>query len=383
AYYTSSSAQEASIKAAAFVDSRLYQLGITLSSRIPPRDMQPRLLRAYLEGGSPDQAQRLIRDVLEHDRMMDDAQSQHAEMEVDFVLGIVEAKDMGSLQEVWTRAKAGWIGYPKRSLCGSRTILNAVVEQLDTAGPHSRKPRLAEPIAEHNPEDTPTQPFTTGDFAQNVVTTFAEIHLRWPMQSNPKDLKAYNNACQAFGYPEKVIRSARPSKAPSAEARQTNPTASPKASSTLTKSDLPDITQLSRSMHPSNPLEERKSAAKRFISSIREGPAVTRTGSTADLRLRRFAAAVALDACWPPDVWDALLGDSPRTPWSRDLRATISQAAFARWKKDELDEEYCLKTLRRLRSRWAKEIQRDRHTRRLLMAQVRRRARTQLAHADM
>ncbi|KIO22550.1 hypothetical protein M407DRAFT_216285 [Tulasnella calospora MUT 4182] len=387
AYYTSSSPHEASIEAAAFVDSRLGELGIDLSSRIPPRDMQPRLLRAYLEAGVPDQAKRLIRDVLEHDRTMHGAPRQHAavaEIEADFVLGIVDANDVESFREVWTRAKAGWIGYSERSLCGSRTILNALVGHFGIARQHTRESRLANHVTEQRTANIPVQPFIERDFAEDVLTTFANIHLRWPKQSHPQDLKAYNNACRAFGYPEKAIKIARPSKAPPAAAQQIDLTAHRKALKTLTSSNIPDVDQLIRSMHPTSPLEERKSAAKQFISSIRkEGPAVTRAGSAADVRLRRFAAVVALDACWPPDVWATLLGDAPRASWSRDLRLKISQAAYGRWKTGELDEEYCLRTLRHLRSRWAREIRRDRHTRRLLMAQVRRRTRTLSAPSDV
>ncbi|KAG8942450.1 hypothetical protein FRC00_011837 [Tulasnella sp. 408] len=364
AYYTSSPTHDASAKAAAFVHSRLSELGVDLSSRIPPRAMQPRLLRSYLGAGAPDQAKRLIRDVLEHDRMIHNAQSPHVtigEMEADFVLGIVDAKDVESLQEVWTRAEAGWIGYSKRTLCGNRIVLKAAAEQFGIAG-------------QHDSANSPAQPLSTGDFAEHVLTTFADIHLRLPIRSRSPELTAYNQACRAFGYPEKAIKFARSSKAPPTT---THPTAQAKAPETLTSSDLFDINDLRQPMYPSNPLAVRKSAAKQLISFIRkEGQAVTGKGPANDIHLRWVAAAVALDACWPPDVWPTLLGDTPRASWSAHLRQTIAQTAFARWKAGELDEEYCLKLLRHLRSRLATEIRRERHSRRLLMAQVRRRART-------
>lgn len=374
AYYTSSPTHDASVKAAAFVDSRLRELGVDLPNRIPPRDMQPRLLRAYLEAGAPDQAKRLIRDVLEHDRMMHDAPALHVsvgEMEADFVLGIVDAKDVESLQEVWTRAEAGWIGYSKRTLCGSRTVLKAAVKQFGIA-------------VRHDSVNSPAQPLSTGDFAEHILTAFADIHLRSPIQSRSQDLKAYNQACRAFGYQEKAIKFTRSSKTPPTATQQIDPTAHAKASKTLTSSDLFDIEDLRRTMYSSNPLAVRKSAAKQLINLIRkEGQAVTGTGAATDVHIRHLAAAVALDACWPPDVWPTLLGDTPRVPWSRHLRLTISQVAFARWKAGELDEEYCLKTLRHLRSRLAKEIRRERHARRLLMAQLRRRDRTLVAPPDV
>ncbi|KAG9034361.1 hypothetical protein FS837_002231 [Tulasnella sp. UAMH 9824] len=372
-YYTSSPAHEASVKAVAFVDSRLRELGIDLSDRIPPREMQSRLLRAYLEAGAPDQAKRLIRDVLEHDRMMHNAPRQHVtvgEMEADFVLGIVDAKDVESLQEVWRRAKAGWIGYSNRALFGSRTVLKAAVKQFGVAG-------------QHDSANSSAQPVITRDFAEHVLTTFADIHLRLPVQSRSQDLKAYNQACQAFGYPEKAIKSARSSKAPPTTPQPIDPTAQAKTSQTLSSSDLFDINDLRAPMYSSNSLAVRKSAARRLISLIRkEGQAVTGKGAANDVHLRWAAAAVALDACWPPDVWATLLGDVPRARWSGHLRHTISQTAFARWKAGELDEEYCLKLLRHLRSRLAKEIRRERHARRLLMAQVRRRARELSATPD-
>ncbi|KAG8949348.1 hypothetical protein FRC00_008176 [Tulasnella sp. 408] len=374
AYYTSSPTQDASAKAAAFVDSRLRELGVDLSSRIPPRAMQPSLLRWYLGAGAPDQAKRLIRDVLEHDRVMHNAQSPHvtgSEMEADFVLGILDAKDVQSLQEVWTRAEAGWIAYSKRTLCGSRTILKAAAEQFGIAG-------------QHDSANGPAQPLITADFAEHVLTTYADIHLRLPIRSRSPDLTAYNQACRAFGYPEKAIKVARSSKTPPTTTRQIDPTAQSKASEPLTSSDPFEINDLRQPMYPSNPLAVRKSAAKQLISLIRkEGQAVTGTGAATDVHLRHLAASVALDACWPPDVWPTILGDTPRVPWSRHLRITISRVAFARWKSGELDEEYCLKLLRHLRSRLAREIRRDRHARHLLMAQVRRRARTLSATADV
>lgn len=364
-YYTSTAPLDTSTMATAFVYDRLAELEIDLAHRIPPRDMQSRLLRAYLQAKSVDQAKRLILDVLEYDRQVCNSQqglAGLADMETDFILGITDVGDVESLNEIWRGAEAGWAGYSKLSICGSRTILNAIAKQFGEAGQRMHSSRSTNLGREDDTMARPGQPSVVTEFAQHALSTFADIHLRWPTRAAPEDLKAYNNACRALGFPDKVIKPVRSSKAQTTSQRSPS-TLSPKPSNSRS-STLFNIDHSIHSMHPSRPLEERKSAAKQVIKLIRrEGAWVAREGSDTDVQLRHLAAAVALDACWPPDVWATLLGDNPHAPWSKDLRIKISRTAFVQWKNGELEEAYCLKTLRHLRSRWAREIWRARSAR--------------------
>ncbi|KAG9011074.1 hypothetical protein FRB90_007488 [Tulasnella sp. 427] len=332
---TSTSQHEVSLNTAANLYHRLKALEVDLADRIPPRDAQTRLLQTYLQSGQPEHAKTLIRDILEYDALVHDAQGEMGavdEMETDFVLGVVTAKDGQSLQEIWRRAQEGWSGYSRRTICGSRTILNAVAKQF------TRRARDIDP--------------SLGEFARRMVRTFKDIHI--PSSTPPsEDVALFNQACSSLGYndlyhtPRLVVTQSR-SMIP---ADITTHPVCPK---------LSDLRLLRDKMGLSCSLEERKSAARQIIKSLRDNESLgVPPGSPLDVQLRTRAAEIALDVTWPPDVWRSLLKDKQSARWSRDLRRRISEMTFDRWMLGELPHGYCHQTLRHLRSPLARVMKRE------------------------
>lgn len=323
-----------------------HLLDVLGPSHVPPRRMATRLLHTFAHQGQKSDARTLIANVLAHDhRVQHDGTIQAADvpaMDPEFLAAVADAGDTHSLFECWLRAKEGWEGYSRVSICGSGVVVKAIV-QLCGQGKDVDKPLKRR-------GDGVVEPMTRKEFAQLALKTFSEIQLKWPEKASEADVKAFNACCVLLGDNEKVLPLPEPN---------TTPTSRRSRHAAVRKADPPVVPDKAaiqaayKQLRAAQTTSEKKAAASTVVDMILSNAPPQASPKTMPLTLSLDAARAALDAGWTRGavtLWFCSLRFGAPHPDLDAMHTRISEAVYAQWRSGELDEENCYKILRRLKS---------------------------------